>query len=228
MIKIIKESIKNIKKEHLWIGLGHAFITFMLLFGTNQLVTSMSYSDGSTKYSNNTLPAYILIGIFVITYMIVTPIIRFSLFNKISIKQSIKEVWLYYSMQNEALRTVRLTSLKIILGSIIMLLLGAGFKVPLLIWIGLFVVVVGVCYPLYHHKWVELDTYCHGQLWGTSQYDDKRKKRQLTQLKWQMIYWVLTLPLLLISFFTLGFTEVYFFPFRQSLLVTIYKTGYNL
>jgi len=224
MIKIIKESIKNIKKEHLWIGLGHAFITFMLLFGTNQLVTSMSYSDGSTKYSNNTLPAYILIGIFVITYMIVTPIIRFSLFNKISIK----EVWLYYSMQNEALRTVRLTSLKIILGSIIMLLLGAGFKVPLLIWIGLFVVVVGICYPLYHHKWVELDTYCHGQLWGTSQYDDKRKKRQLTQLKWQMIYWVLTLPLLLISFFTLGFTEVYFFPFRQSLLVTIYKTGYNL
>lgn len=228
MIKIIKESIKNIKKEHLWIGLGHAFITFMLLFGTNQLVTSMSYSDESTKYSNNTLPAYILIGIFVITYMIVTPVIRFSLFNKISIKQSIKEVWLYYSMQNEALRTVRLTSLKLILGSIIMLLLGAGFKVPLLIWIGLFVVVVGVCYPLYHHKWVELDTYCHGQLWRTSQYDDKRKKRQLTQLKWQMIYWVLTLPLLLISFFTLGFTEVYFFPFRQSLLVTIYKTGYNL
>ena len=66
MIKIVKESINNIKKEHLWIGIGHAFITFFLLYGTNQLVTGISYADGSTKYTSNTLPAYILIGVFVL------------------------------------------------------------------------------------------------------------------------------------------------------------------
>lgn len=228
MIKIVKESIKNIKKEHLWVGIGHAFITFFLLYGTNQLVTGISYADGSTKYTSNTLPAYILIGVFVLAYIFITPTLRFSFFNKLSIKQSFKEVWAYYGMQNEALRTIRLTSLKLILGSIVLLLLGSLIKVPIIIWFGLLMVVIGICYPLYHHKWVELDTYSHGYVWGTPQYDEKRKKRRLTQLKWQLIYWIITIPLLLISFFTLGFTEVYFFPFRQSLLVTIYKNCYKL
>lgn len=223
MIKLINESAQNIRKDHIWIGIGHMFTTFMMILGMNKLLTVMTYYDSSTKYTINIAPAYLMVGLFIIEYIITAPLLRFSILKNMSVKNSFKKIWRYYTIQNEALHTVRMTSLKIIAISVIIFILGMMIKTPLLIWISIISTSIGVILLMYHHKWIEVDTYEHAYTWGTSQYDNNRNNRKVTQFKWQLIYLLITIPSIVVSCITLGLTEIYLFPFRQSLFITIYN-----